>query len=97
MCTIEEMEKEQSPAQAKAPQQKRRAVIRVESTETQDDVSEPQELEERERDEEEMEELSFIPSQRAGLGHAHVRQQMQRRGLQALPTCGHCDRRRSSA
>ena len=45
---IEEIEEEQSPLQAKAPPQKSRAVIRVESSETQDYVSEPQGLEERE-------------------------------------------------
>ena len=49
----------------------------VESAETQDCVSEPQGVEER--DEEEMEELSFIPSAvcEPRLGAAHVRQQMQ--------------------
>ena len=42
---IEEIGQEQSPARVKAPPQKRRAVIRVESAETQDYVSEPQWLE----------------------------------------------------
>ena len=44
----------------KAPPQKRSAVIRVESAETQHYVSKPQGLEEI--DDEEVEELSFIPS-----------------------------------
>ena len=48
---IEEIGNEQSPAGVKAPPQKRRAVIRVESAETQDYVSEPQEME-----------FSFFPS-----------------------------------
>ena len=43
-----------------APPQKRRSVTRVESAETQDCVSEPQWIEEE--NEEEMKELSFIPS-----------------------------------
>ena len=47
-----------SPARVIAPPQKRRAVIRVESAETQDYVSEPHGLEEI--DDEEMEELSFM-------------------------------------
>ena len=49
---IEEIGNEQSPARVKAPPQKRRAVIRVESAETQDYASETQE----------MEEFSFFPS-----------------------------------
>ena len=58
--TLKEIGKEQSPERVKSPPQKRRAVTRVESAETQDCVSEPQGHEQR--DEEEMEELSFIPS-----------------------------------
>ena len=46
-----------------------------------------------------MEELSFIPSAvgepRSALHMCD--DQMQRRGLQVLPTCGHCDRRRRSS
>ena len=42
---LEEFGGEQSPTRIKAPPQKRRAVIRVESVETQDYVSEPQGLE----------------------------------------------------
>ena len=45
---VQEMGKQQSPAQVKAQPKKRRAVIRVESAETQDYVSEPQGLRERE-------------------------------------------------
>ena len=56
----EEVGKEQSPARVDAPPQKRREVVRVESAETQDYVSEPPGLEES--DDEEIEELSFIPS-----------------------------------
>ena len=52
---IEENGKEQSPARVKAPPQTRKAVIRVESAETQDYVSEQQGLDETEL-------LSFIPS-----------------------------------
>ena len=44
---VQEMGKQQSPAQVKAQPKKRRAVIRVESAETQDYVSEPQGLRER--------------------------------------------------
>ena len=48
MCEhTKEIEKEQNPSQAKAPPHKRRAVIRVESAETQDYASEHQGLEER--------------------------------------------------
>ena len=73
---IEEMWKERSPARVKAPPQKRRAVIRVESAHTQDYVSEPHGLEET--DEDEMEELSFIPTAVSEpRWAAHVRQQMQ--------------------
>ena len=43
---VEEIGKEKSPARVEAPPQKRRAVIRVESADTQDYVSEPQGLEE---------------------------------------------------
>ena len=57
---IGETGKQQSPTQVKAPPQKRRAVIRVKSAETQDNESEPQGVEVR--DEGEMEELRFIPS-----------------------------------
>ena len=53
-------EEEQRPLQDKAPPQKRRAVTRVESADTQDDVSAPWWIEEE--NDEEMEELSFIPS-----------------------------------
>ena len=61
MCEhIESIEKEQSPARVKPPPQTRRTVIRAESVETQDYVSEPQGLEGI--GDEEMEELSFIPS-----------------------------------
>ena len=56
---IEGIGKEQNAARVKAPPQKRRAVIRVQSAETQEYVSEQQGLEEV--DVEEMEELSFIP------------------------------------
>ena len=47
-------------SQATAPPQKRIAVLRVESAETQDCVSAPQWIEEE--NEEEVEELSFVPS-----------------------------------
>ena len=57
---IEEIGKEKSPARVQAPPQNRRAVIRVESAETHDYVSEPQGLEEI--DDEKMEDLSFIQS-----------------------------------
>ena len=57
---VEGFAKEQKPARVKTPPQKRRAVIRVESAETQEYVSEQQGLEEI--DVEEMEELSFVPS-----------------------------------
>ena len=57
---VEESGKEQSPARVKAPPQKRRTMIRVESKEVQDYVSEQQGHEEI--DVQEMEELSFIPS-----------------------------------
>ena len=50
--------KSRDPCKPEAPPQKRRAVIRVESAETQDYVSESQWIEEE--NEEEMEELSFI-------------------------------------
>ena len=53
------MVKEQSPVRVKAPPQKSRAVTRVECEETQDYASEPQGLEETD---EEMEELSVVPS-----------------------------------
>ena len=53
------MKGEQQPVRAKAPPQKRRAVIRVESAETQDFVSEQQGLEEL--GQEEIEDLSFCP------------------------------------
>ena len=56
----EEIGEEQSPARSKAPPQKTRAEIRVESAETQDNVSGQQGLEEI--DIKEMEGLSFIPS-----------------------------------
>ena len=53
MCEhIEKIGNVQSPSGVKEPPQKRRAVIRVESAETLDYVSEPQE----------MEEFSFFPS-----------------------------------
>ena len=62
MCKhTKEFEGEESPARSKAPpQKKRRAVVRTESAEMQDDVSRQQGVEEI--DAEEMEELSFIPS-----------------------------------
>ena len=61
MCGhIKEIEKVQSPARINAPPQKRSAVVRTESAEAQEYVSEPQGFEEK--DEEEMEELSFVPS-----------------------------------
>ena len=44
---IKEIEKEQSHSQAKAPPQKRRAVIRVESADTQDHVLEEIETKKR--------------------------------------------------
>ena len=78
MCGhTEEIGKQQSPARVKAQPQKKRAVRCVESAETQDYVSEPQGLEEID---DEMEELTFIHPeylQRAAMGPAHVRQQMQ--------------------
>ena len=55
---IEDIERERSPARVKAPPLKRRAVIRLESAETQDYGSELQLFEERDDEEE----LSFIPS-----------------------------------
>ena len=61
MCEhTEEIGEEQRPARIKAPPQKRRAVIRLESAEAQDPVSGQQGLEEL--DTEEMDKLSFIPS-----------------------------------
>ena len=57
---FEEIEQEQSSARVNTPPQKRRALKRVESAETQDYVSEPQGFEEIH--DEEMKELSFIPS-----------------------------------
>ena len=56
----EDTEEEERPVQAKAPPQKRREVIRVESAETQHNVSAFQLIEEE--SEQDMEELSFIPN-----------------------------------
>ena len=98
MCEhVEAIGKQESPARVQAPSQKRRAVIRVESVETQDDVLEPQGLEES--DDEEMEELSFMPSAvSVPLGLAQVRQRCIKKSFKFLPTCGRCGgRRRSSA
>ena len=93
---VEEIGKEQKSTQVKAPPQTRRAVIRVESAETQDKVSEPQGFEEID-DEEMMGELSFIPSAVSEPGWAlHRCDKMQQRWLQVLPTCGLCNRRRRS-
>ena len=86
LCVNEDIGKEQSPARAKAPAQKRRAVIRVESAETQDYVSESKGPEGS--DDEEMEELSFIPSAVSE----------SRWALRMCDNrCGHCVRRRMSS
>ena len=57
---LKKLDKSRVPRERKRRPQKRRAVIRVESAETQDYVSESQGLEEI--DDEEMEEMSLIPS-----------------------------------
>ena len=91
MCEhTEEIGKEQSPARVQA-------VIRVQSAEPQDHVSEPQGLEEI--DDEEMEELSFIPSAvsepRCALHMCDNK--CSKEGFQVLPNFGNCGRRRMSS
>ena len=73
----EEVGQEESAARVRAPPQKRRAVMRVESAETQDYVSESQGLEGIDDEENGGVELHPECSQRAAMLLAHVRQQMQ--------------------